>query len=1344
MKSRQLPNKGRTEILSGTEAQEYIGNRLREMEDDSVCAVFMADIDNTPEIREKLGREAEEDVRKKAGQILSSLFYASDIVSCIGRDEYLIFAFWDAGKEQLEKKAEQVRDSLCFEAGEDPVLKVSACVGAYMGKGKELTFDAVFGRSAAALYAAKTNGPGEVCVLANEAKAQAHEEAERHKPSNAIPMNTLLECLDVGVALVEAGDAIRLLYASHGFYRMLGLPRDAWELPRDLEDIGIHPDYVADYRQFLIDSVKKDGISSHIHRISGNGKDWVWRNARVARVSYPASSAPVLLEISTDVSNVILAERKLLESSDRLRVAFRQTPHVLWEVDISAGTYNIFNVDEQQCSPATVIEGFPDAFLEKGIVHPDSAEDFLKFASEMLGGKKGDSANFILRDPSGRWYGWVAMSYLMMYDADGAPLKAIGIQSKLPDVSGIGPGIFPRRPLPETLRRHLIIRLRANVTEDYIDEVWREGKDQTGWTWGKTYTEIIADQADRLFSDSERMDFREYFSRDNLLDAYEKGRLWAVGEFRRVDGGGHIRWTMYGVNLARDPATDAVYLFACFSDCQKRHEWEQEAGGEMEREPGTGLYAYPAAKKLSAYLMENGAISSCALSLIRLVGLEEEREENGTAGESRKFIAEALFIALGNDCIVGSYRPDMVYVFFPDAKSRYEVKRKIEDAFAYARVSMESTPWMEKVRFVAGTVLAPCGSADLETLMFRAGYLCEKWKNSAMDTVAFPGEDEDWAWAGLRSEEASRGTSVPDSETDRALTREEQKVAFRCVTDMLRSGSLEASLMGALRCIGVYYRAARVYMLALSDDRQTVTMQHEWTEWGRQSIRYVMSGVQISQIPLLLTCLEEKKPIRMESSSLVAAQSQESGKWHFTVCPLKKNNEVTGFLCVENPQEHYEDAALPVTLLPYIAGEQKRFETMSDRRNLSGYDALTMLPNLSSYMDVIYSLDSDVYSSMGALSLDIPDFSTINSTFGFEYGRKLLIYISDALLNIFRSAYVFRTWDAEFVVLYPNTIQEVFNGRCARLRTMIQRRYPRQVRLGSVWSDGIFSARNLVREAQTVMRSEHVGDQGPGGTHPADSALQTDRSGFAKQRFVPYYQPKIDMRNGSLAGAEALARAVDREGNILPPSQFIERLEDDGSIRDLDLFMLDSVLQQLAKWQSEGRPLVRVSINISRVTLFSPTILASVLAIQSRYPNLPSDLIEFEITETGGEMEKATLAGIVDEFREFGLKFELDDFGSGYANISVFSNIRFDTVKLDRTLVNDLPGNEISSILVENITQICHNFGMKCIAEGVETQQQEMSLLKAGCIYGQGFYYAKPLSAEEFEKRYLEGRTVPA
>ena len=248
-----------------------------------------------------------------------------------------------------------------------------------------------------------------------------------------------------------------------------------------------------------------------------------------------------------------------------------------------------------------------------------------------------------------------------------------------------------------------------------------------------------------------------------------------------------------------------------------------------------------------------------------------------------------------------------------------------------------------------------------------------------------------------------------------------------------------------------------------------------------------------------------------------------------------------------------------------------------------------------------------------------------------------------------------------------------------------------------------------------------------------------EKTGFNRQRFVPYFQPKVDMRDGSLAGAEALARGIDSKGNIITPAQFIESLENDGSIRDLDLFMLDSVLRQLSEWQMKGLPLIKVSINISRVTLFNPTILASVLAIQSRYPNIPPDQIELEITETGGDMEKATLACIVDNFRECGLKFELDDFGTGYANMTVFSNIKFETIKLDRTLVGDLPGNEISSVLVENITKICENFGMQCIAEGVETRQQEAALLDAGCIYGQGFYYAKPLPSDEFEQRYLSG-----
>ena len=273
------------------------------------------------------------------------------------------------------------------------------------------------------------------------------------------------------------------------------------------------------------------------------------------------------------------------------------------------------------------------------------------------------------------------------------------------------------------------------------------------------------------------------------------------------------------------------------------------------------------------------------------------------------------------------------------------------------------------------------------------------------------------------------------------------------------------------------------------------------------------------------------------------------------------------------------------------------------------------------------------------------------------------------------------------------------------------------------------------------MHCEMPGESSDSHAEMIDEIRQSGSRKLDQNSFVPYFQPKIDMRDGSLVGAEALVRGIDKEGNIIPPQRFIGELEKDGSIRELDLLMLENILRQLSEWKKRGLELCKVSVNISRVTLFNSSALASVLAIQSRYPDIAPELIELEITETAGDMEKASLAYIVDSFRECGVQFELDDFGAGYANLSIFGSIKFSTVKLDRSLVNDLPGNEISSMLVEKITQVCRNFDIQCVAEGVETVQQEETLLKAGCLYGQGYYYARPMSAYDFEMRYMRVQT---
>ena len=1320
-------------LLQGGAMRSYIEKYLDKMKQEDICAMFRVEFDHSSGEQKKAGEL--EEVFGEAGQMLSSLFRATDLVGQTETHAFVVFLTGGITAEAIQEKARLLCEKLQFAVEGRPDVYLTVCVGVYLASGAGLDCASLYEKAEKALWEARKNGRGSFYIYSDLPMDKALRAA--YQPENTIQLHTLLKYMDGGVCLLEAGEKPRLIYASHGFYQMTGRREEDCPLPCTLDRIGIHPDYEADYEQTLREGAKKGDVVSHVHRISGNGRDYIWRQIRAVRLIYPESREPVMLEVSTDISELVEKSRQLRESNERLRVAFEQTPHVLWEVDVEKRTFAVYNVSTQTCDAQKKVPGFPEDMIESGVIHPDSAVNFRIFAEELLEGSKAASANFIMRDGKNGCYEWVALSYRMVYDMDGKPVKAIGVEEKLPGISGIHTMVTPRRPLPEILRHHLLARVRADLTADFVADVWLHGIDRTAWTWGKSYTEILDSDDSDLFIRGEGLEFHERYLRENLLKAFEQGERWSSREHRVVDSGGNIRWMTDTLNLQRDPQTKDVYMFACFMDTQERHDWESLLEEGIERE-GPGLpYTPQTMEKLCKKLIVKGAGTRCAVALIKLVGDMESLGggEKAPGLRTLDFLAVSLSFALGTDCVIGWHKRNELLVFFPKGGSRFELKRRIEDAFAYARVSLADIPEIEKLRFVAGVAGGRTGEADYRVLTLQAGYLCELWENSAMDAVVFPNENEDWAWTNLQRE--GQKVSLEKKEQDRLLTREEQTVVLNCVTLMLTSSSLEESVGGALQRIGEYYQADRTYLLSLSEESQEIRMLHEWTGREKHSIRQVVSGMKLSRIPLLVRCMEEQKPVCVESQGNAIEKSKLNDTWRFMAFPLENENRTRGFLCVENAKKHEEDTALLHTLVPYIEKEHGRFRTQKGKSGDYRDEALNRLPNLRSYMNVVYSLNSDLYSSMGALALDIPNFSGLNSSFGFEYGRELLNYIAGTLGGVFGKSFIFRTWDAEFVVLFPNTIQEVFTGRCTRLRTMLQRRYPHQIRMGSTWTDGIFSAKELVKEARTLMNCEHVKEIPSEREGFLDEIFAQEQKESPKERYLLYFQPKIDMRDGSLIGAEALARAVDKEGNIVPPARFIEVLEKNGDIRELDFFMLEAALKQLSKWKKAGLPDLNVSVNISRRTLFNPTTLASILAIQSHYPEIPPEQIELEITETAGDVEKATLADVVDSFGEYGIRFELDDFGSHYANMSMFSNIRFHTVKLDRSLINDLPENEISRMLVENIAKICSNFGINCVAEGVETQQQAAVLLKSGCIYGQGYYYDRPMPPQNFENKYL-------
>ena len=1335
---RQLQERANKDALSSLlnreTAETYIRQRLQELPEGESCALFIIDLDHFKQVNDQLGHQAGDLAIQQAAQILSGLFRATDILGRLGGDEFIVFLSGRITEKLVRDKAELICQRLQITLNSGASISLSASVGVHLSFKRAPDFSELYHSADMALYQVKNQKRGGFC-LHTDGDARVHP-TETVVAFNSVPLTSLLECMDSGVALVEAGRPLQMIYVSPSFCRLMGTDVQSFTLPRPLGDV-VHPDDMSELENVLRQAAEQDSITECTCRIARTDGRWMWWRIRTKQLGSGGPN-PVMLVTTTDISAYKEKEDHLQQANERLRLAFSQTTQILWEVDVARRRVSVFDSNGKPTIAESTNAKFPESLIGSGWVHADSVSRFREFADELLGGKTQGYGNFIVRYQETGCYRWVAMSYRMLFDETGRAVKAVGIMEDLFKVaSGETTRSVIKRPLPETLVPDLILGLCANLSRDSLRNLWIEGRDMSGGIGGESCTQLLAREEKKVFSDDDRKALQVLFSRDLMLRAFEEGKQWLSAEYRRADGSGSIRWVYHVINLVEDPLTHEVYLFTYLSLADRRHHWEDKLENKPVRDTATGLYDRATTRAMVESILHSRRSGTCALAVIRLCGLSKlQAAGSSEMNRERHYIAIALSVSLGSNCVIGRYSRDELIVFYPEARVKADLRRQIENAFAFVRLVLTNVVRLAPVRFVAGAVYGQGRSAAYSEMLFQATQVCTLWQNAAVDIVAFPHEDDDWAWTEIQKSVRDDRISVYTPEMHRPLSEQEKQVAYDCIAAMLEADSLEGSVKSVLRNIGQYYEADRVYLLRAGEGRRIVTMPYEWTNLKKRSIQQAVTGMPFERFPLLARCMQERAPVFLtrEKKNMLRLGHADEEVWHYTAVPMVQDDLVDSFLCIENPHAHVTDAALFNTLVPHMLRERQRFQgrkQLQDEGRVS--DALVEMPNLRDFTNTIGSLTSDQYSSLGAVCLDVPGWSAINSTLGFEYGNRLLSYIYETMSEIFGNGFLFRTWDAEFVVLSPNITQQVFSGRCVRLGMQLRRRYPQEVRIGHTWSDGVFDGKKLVEEARTIMHCEHPETQHLiGNDYPNVGAAAKDG------RFTVFFQPQVDIRTGNLVGAEALVRGVDDAGKIVLPGTFIEALEKNGGIRDLDLFVLDRTLAQMDRWREQGMKLVPVSVNFSRITLFDSSIVASILAIQSRYPELPDGLLEVEITESAGNAEKVTLNAIMEQLHEFGIRFGLDDFGSKYANISAFTNVKFDTVKLDRSLVAGLSGNEIGRMMVKDITRICKKQGMACVAEGVENEAQLTALKAAGCMYAQGFYYDRPLPAKQFARKYLQ------
>lgn len=238
-----------------------------------------------------------------------------------------------------------------------------------------------------------------------------------------------------------------------------------------------------------------------------------------------------------------------------------------------------------------------------------------------------------------------------------------------------------------------------------------------------------------------------------------------------------------------------------------------------------------------------------------------------------------------------------------------------------------------------------------------------------------------------------------------------------------------------------------------------------------------------------------------------------------------------------------------------------------------------------------------------------------------------------------------------------------------------------------------------------------------------------------REEFQVYYQPKTQLTSNKLAGAEALCRWY-RNGKIVPPGDFIPILEGSKAICTLDFYMLDHVCSDIRRWLDEGREVVKVSVNLSRLHLGDQELLDNILEIVDRH-KVPHKYIEIELTETTTDVDYAELKKIVNGLREQGISTSVDDFGIGYSSLNLIREMPWNVLKIDKSFLPDMEEKQDPTKvkMLRHIITMSQDLGLECLVEGVETKAQVKLLLECKCYLAQGFYFDKPLPVTEFEKR---------
>ncbi len=434
-------------------------------------------------------------------------------------------------------------------------------------------------------------------------------------------------------------------------------------------------------------------------------------------------------------------------------------------------------------------------------------------------------------------------------------------------------------------------------------------------------------------------------------------------------------------------------------------------------------------------------------------------------------------------------------------------------------------------------------------------------------------------------------------------------------------------------------------------------------------------------------------------------------------------------------------------------------ENMKELRSLAYYDTLTGAYNFYRFTQLAkerHRKDSECT----IVALNVHQFKLINEIFGKEQADRLICHISDTIHGCIREDELFCRESADFFYLF---LRDTDRDRIReRMKWIMENGAGYSDQEGEKYHTFLYCGAVISRKSETVYEVDQML------THvmfALDKARETHQNNvwffdsklhekelmnnyveshmyqaLEDKEFRLFLQPQIDLATGKVCGAEALVRWIKKDGKIIYPDQFIPLFEENGFCKFLDMYMVDRVCSCIRGWINRGYEPVPVSVNQSKTVIFEHNFTRKLYTIVISWGISP-ELITLEILEGMALKNPNDLNRKISMLKEKGFRIAMDDFGSGYSSLNTLGQIQIDELKLDRGFLRDVAAdkNKKSWIIMEQITEMAKKLHIKTVVEGVETGENDRMIRELGCDCGQGYYYGKPVSAEEFTEKYIIG-----